>query len=238
MGRPRQFRRDLRNRFWSLYGHAVWDEQKEPSSVSEPPEHVAEILQKQGAAPDDRILDAGCGTGNYAIALAQAGFRVVGVDLAPGMLARARRKIAADLNDRVVFQQADLNCPLEFPPDCFEHIICISVLQAVEDPMMTLGELQRVLRPGGILLLSLPKHNSRVVTDSVCEVIRFRVRHLKRRTPGKVVLIALKSLADRYSCTRRWTGPEARRMLNANRFRTIRIDEGRQIVVVAEKIAA
>jgi ubiquinone/menaquinone biosynthesis C-methylase UbiE len=146
--------------FWSLYGRYAWDDQCEPARVSDPPERIVEIVQTRCIKPHERVLDAGCGTGNYALALATAGFRVIGVDFAAGMLAQARKKASAGLSDYVSFQPADLNVPLRFPTAHFDHVICISVLQAVASPNFTLGELHRVLTPRGTIILSLPKQNS------------------------------------------------------------------------------
>jgi ubiquinone/menaquinone biosynthesis C-methylase UbiE len=229
---------NLYNAFWSLYGRYVWDDQREPSRVSEPPERIVDVVQSRRRGANERVLDAGCGTGNYAIALAQAGFCVIGTDFAAGMLAKARDKVTNDLSRLVSFQQADLNVPLEFREAHFDHIINISVLQAVADPLFTLRELHRVLKPGGTLVLSLPKQNSMLFSQSVRELVRYRIRHLERRTPGKVLLVILKSFGDRFSHTPRWTRLQAQQMMSTTGFKVVSLDEGRQILVVAEKAAA
>jgi ubiquinone/menaquinone biosynthesis C-methylase UbiE len=133
------------------------------------------------------------------------------------------------------FQQADLNVPLEFPQARFDHIINISVLQAVIDPLFTLGELHRMLKPGGTLVLSLPKQNSIIFSQSMGELIRYRIRHLERRTPGKILLVILKSFGDRLSDTPRWTRLQAQQMMSTTGFEVVSFDEGRQILVVAGK---
>jgi ubiquinone/menaquinone biosynthesis C-methylase UbiE len=115
--------------FWSLYGRYAWDKQREPSWVSEPPERIVEVLLKKRRIPNELVLDAGCGTGNYSIALAQAGFQVIGTDFASGMLAKAQDKVTNNLSRLVSLQRADLNVALDFPDGHFDHIISISVLQ-------------------------------------------------------------------------------------------------------------
>jgi 2-polyprenyl-3-methyl-5-hydroxy-6-metoxy-1,4-benzoquinol methylase len=57
----------LYSTFWSLYGRYAWDDQREPARVSAPPERIVEIVQARRINPNEWILDAGCGTGNYAI---------------------------------------------------------------------------------------------------------------------------------------------------------------------------
>jgi ubiquinone/menaquinone biosynthesis C-methylase UbiE len=222
--------------FWSLYGRYAWDDQHEPSRVSEPPEHIVDIVRERHVNSDEWVLDAGCGTGNYAIALAKSGFHVIGTDFAAGMLSKAREKVTDDLSGYISFQQADLNSPLEFPEARFDHIINISVLQAVADPIFTLGELYRVLKPGGIMVLSLPKQNSAVMFRSVGELIRYRIRHLEMQTPGKMLLVIVKSFADRYHNSQTWTAPQAQKMLNAIGLRMVATEKGRQLLVVAKKL--
>jgi len=118
---------NLYRAFWSLSGRFAWDDQREPARVSEPPERIVDLVRERRAKPDEWVLDAGCGTGNYAIALARAGYHVIGTDFAAGMLARAQGKVTDELPGRISFQQADLNAPLDFPDARFDHLISISL---------------------------------------------------------------------------------------------------------------
>jgi ubiquinone/menaquinone biosynthesis C-methylase UbiE len=162
---------------------------------------------------------------------------VIGTDFAAGMLAKAQDKVTDGLSRSISFQRADLNGPLEFPGARFDHVIHISVLQAVANPTFTLSELRRVLKPGGTLVLSLPKQDSALFSQSVAGLIRYRIRHLERRTPGKILLVVLKSFGDRLGSTPRWTVPQAEQMTSASGFKVVSLEEGRQILVVAEKVA-
>jgi ubiquinone/menaquinone biosynthesis C-methylase UbiE len=227
--------------FWSVYGRYAWDEQRAPARPSAPPERIVALLQGRRGSGEDWVLDAGCGTGNYAVALARAGWRVVGIDFAPGMLARAQEKVTAELAGLVSFEQADLNAPLAlanvpFALDGrFDHAISISVLQAVADPLFALGEMRRVLKPGGTLVMSLPTRDSQMFAHSIGENIRYRIRHLARRTPGRVLLVLLKALGDRYSHTTRWSAAEAEEMVRSAGFAPLRLGNEWQILVMAER---
>ncbi len=104
--------------------------------------------------PDGYALDVGTGTGALAIALAAAmpRGRVVGVDFAPPMLARApRRAAAAGLAARVRFVLADA-LRLPFPNETFDCVASAFTVRNVADLRWAFAEQARVLRPGGRLV--------------------------------------------------------------------------------------
>ena len=96
--------------------------------------------------PGDRVLDAACGTGDLALADVAAGAgEVVGVDFSSRMLERARRK-----SNDVEWVQADL-LSLPFPDASFDAATVGFGVRNVAELERGLGELRRVLRPGGRL---------------------------------------------------------------------------------------
>ncbi|MDQ1456160.1 MAG: hypothetical protein QOH28_1780 [Actinomycetota bacterium] len=99
--------------------------------------------------PAGRALDAACGTGRHARHLAESGHDIVGIDLTAEMLKRARGAVAGAL-----FVQADL---VDIPADRgrFELIVCGLALAHVADLDRAVGELARVLRSGGHLVMSV-----------------------------------------------------------------------------------
>ncbi|MGC4900440.1 class I SAM-dependent methyltransferase [Micromonospora echinospora] len=98
-----------------------------------------------------RILDAGCGGGHYAAELVDRGAEVVAVDGSATLVGHAR----ALLGGRVQVQQHDLDTPLDFAADAsFDGAVCALVLHHLTDRARFLGEVRRVLRPGGWFLLS------------------------------------------------------------------------------------
>ncbi len=128
----------------------------------------------------------------------------------------------------------DLDRRLDLADGSFEHVINISVLQNAADPTFTLREMARVLRPGGtLLLLHVPRPQSHMAP--VRNVIRSRVAHLQRRSIGKATLIAAKVIAERTTVATYSTADELRAMLQINGFRTISLDPGPPILIVAER---
>jgi len=102
------------------------------------------------------ILDAGCGFGGVAIALAQAfpGAQVVGTDLSEPLVELARASAqTADLGDRVRFELADVE-RLPFTEGEFDVVVNTNMAHIVEQPVQMLNELDRVLAADGCLFIA------------------------------------------------------------------------------------
>jgi 2-polyprenyl-3-methyl-5-hydroxy-6-metoxy-1,4-benzoquinol methylase len=106
-------------------------------------------------------LDAGCGTGRLSRFLAARGCRVLGVDAASEMVSAATQLASScDYSDRMQFARVETIAHLPMNACSFEGILCSSVLEYVPNPRACLTEFSRVLKPGGILLVSVPNRNS------------------------------------------------------------------------------
>ncbi len=103
------------------------------------------------AAP--RILDAGCGTGEASVRLAEAfpSATLLGVDLLEAHLERARAR-SAHLGGRARFENRSI-FELGIPAASFDLVVCRHVLQAVPHAERAIAELVRVTRPGGTVHL-------------------------------------------------------------------------------------
>lgn len=121
------------------------------------PRYVAdttrETLARVGPGVPSAVLDIACGTGTLLEEFEKrrpgAGARVAGVDLSPGMLAQARRKLA--LRTIVVLGDATR---LPFRARTFEIALSVSALHHWRDPAAVLREALRVLQPGGRLVIT------------------------------------------------------------------------------------
>jgi ubiquinone/menaquinone biosynthesis C-methylase UbiE len=110
---------------------------------------VQAIFRLLGARASDRVLEVGCGAGHL-LARLPAG-RAVGVDLAESLLART----AARLRGRAKLAQGDAGA-LPFAAGAFDRVYCSEVLEHVVDPAAAVAEIRRVLKPGGVAVLSVP----------------------------------------------------------------------------------
>lgn len=96
--------------------------------------------------PEYLLLDVGCGTGNYSLALHETtACACWGIDPSLEMLAAAQKKIGSDA---VTFRHGRAES-LAFPDDSFDLIFSVNVIHHVADRRAYFQEAHRVLRPGG-----------------------------------------------------------------------------------------
>lgn len=96
-----------------------------------------------------RLLEAGCGYGRLSRVLLESGARWTGVELSPSMAEYCRRTLPRE----AVLVRAD-NGELPFAEASFDRVLCSGVLMHLEDERKALAELVRVLRPGGVLVVT------------------------------------------------------------------------------------
>ena len=108
-----------------------------------------------------KVLEAGCGVGAQTAILARRspGAQFTCADLNRESLECARRRMEEAGLQNARFHQADIN-NLSFNDDRFDHVFVCFVLEHVPDPVATLVELRRVLKPGGTLTVIEGDHGS------------------------------------------------------------------------------
>lgn len=122
-----------------VYGFVTW-------------EHVKHYLPADRSAS---ILDAGGGTGRWSLPLAGMGYRVTLCDISQGMLRQAETKIKREgLADKITIREEDLT-GLTFADASFDFVLCEDGPMSIADSEKVMGELARVVKPGGSVWASV-----------------------------------------------------------------------------------
>ena len=113
-------------------------------------QRLAMVRELAAARAGDRIVDVGCGGGHVLGMFEDA--ELVGVDVSSVMLDKARH----NLRGRAVTLLHGELAEVGLADDSFDVAICTEVLEHVIDPRAVLAEIQRVMRPGGVVVVTFP----------------------------------------------------------------------------------
>jgi 2-polyprenyl-3-methyl-5-hydroxy-6-metoxy-1,4-benzoquinol methylase len=113
------------------------------------------VADSFGPALGNRVLDAGCGVGNFFSAVTDRVELGVGIDLSPVNVADACNRFAD--HDNIRFIQADLDEQAQALRDeRFDTVVCLDVLEHIEDDAKLLTRLAQIVEPGGHVLIKVP----------------------------------------------------------------------------------
>ena len=119
---------------------ALWGDCSEPARSA--------LIAAAGIGPGSRVLDVGCGSGEFVAQLARVGATAAGIDPAPLMVEAARRMApAADV-------RAGEAERLPWPDASFDVVAAVNALQFADDTLEALAEFERVLVPGGRIAIA------------------------------------------------------------------------------------
>ena len=113
---------------------------------------AAEFIARLGVQPQERVLDVACGSGNLALPAARAGAVVTGLDIAPNLLATARRRAAAESLE-IRFDEGDAEA-LPYADGSFDTVVTMFGAMFAPRPERVAAELIRVTRPGGRIAMA------------------------------------------------------------------------------------
>jgi phosphatidylethanolamine/phosphatidyl-N-methylethanolamine N-methyltransferase len=110
--------------------------------------HAVEIINKGSG----RVLEVGVGTG-LSLPAYRRDLEIVGIDLSPEMLKKARERVAAEgLTNVTGLHEMDAG-DLKFPDASFDTVVAMYVMTVVPEPEKVMRELSRVCRPGGDVII-------------------------------------------------------------------------------------
>jgi 2-polyprenyl-6-hydroxyphenyl methylase/3-demethylubiquinone-9 3-methyltransferase len=142
----------LAHRFWDSEGEFKPLHRLNPARV----DYVAARCTLAGA----QVLDAGCGGGLLAEALARRGANVTAIDLAPGMIQTARLH-AAESGLDIDYRVQDAVELAAQSPRSFDVVTCMEMLEHVADPAGFVKLLAQLVKPGGALFISTLNRNAK-----------------------------------------------------------------------------
>lgn len=98
-----------------------------------------------------KVLDVGCGLGDFSQRLADLGAEVTACDLGAGLVDRTRARVGC----KAVVADA-LNLSATFEPESFDIVLSSECIEHTPDPERAVREMMRLVKPGGLLSLSTP----------------------------------------------------------------------------------
>jgi SAM-dependent methyltransferase len=159
-------------------------------SLAETLDVVVDLVPEDGAA---RWVEIACGPGLIARAIAPRVGSVIGLDLTPEMVEKARSEVSAAAVDNVSFEVGDATA-LDLPDDSFDGAITRFSLHHIPAPVRVLEEMRRVVRPGGRVVVS------DFVTDDDGEAAAWQEGIERLRDPSHWALLTpsrIAAMADR-----------------------------------------
>ncbi|MBB4909180.1 class I SAM-dependent methyltransferase [Actinophytocola algeriensis] len=137
------------NRYWTGRADSYDAHQVRQIGNPEIRQGWTDVWRRVLPAPPARVLDVGTGTGHVSLLLAGLGYDVTGIDLAEGMLAKAKEK-AAELPDPPDLRLGDAVAP-DFPAASFDVVTSRYVLWTLRTPLTAARNWRGLLAPGGLL---------------------------------------------------------------------------------------
>lgn len=143
----------------AMHKAAFWDRiarKYAADPIADPAGYEATLRRVQALlAPDQAVLEIGCGTGTTALRLAPTVRRYLATDVSAGMIAIAREKLVAQPVPPLSFEVADADAPAPGPGG-WDAVLAFNLLHLVSDLEGALSQAVHALRPGGLLLSKTP----------------------------------------------------------------------------------
>lgn len=141
---------------------------------------IQRVIGELNIPPGSSVLEVGVGTG-LALSAYPTNCHVTGIDLAPDMLERARRKVNREGWTHIDLAVGDAQ-DLDFPDDSFDYVTSFHVVSVVPEPKRMMTEMVRVCRPGGTIVIINHFRSERPVIASVVDRLDPVTRKLGWRT--------------------------------------------------------
>ncbi len=167
---------------------------------------LAAAVQRYLGRAEGAALDVGCGAGEFVAYLGSLGFQAHGVDLSENAVAYTQQRCP-----EATVCQASAEDGLPFPPEQFTLVMATEVVEHLLEPQQAINQMARVLRPGGVLILTTPYHG--VLKNLWLALFHFEqhfgvegghIRFFTRRSLGKGLRDAGLQVLEQRGYGRRW----------------------------------
>ena len=105
------------------------------------------VIKSFSGLAKGKVLDLGCGDGDYAKRLKDLGFDVIAGDID---IARFRYK------NEIEFKHCDITKEMPFPDNCFDYVLFMEVIEHLRNPYVVISEINRIIKKNGSLIISTP----------------------------------------------------------------------------------
>lgn len=166
-----------------------------------PPGAAQIAMLKNAFSGKRKLLDLACGTGNYALALAENGYQIYGLDLDKSMINEAKKK---NTGERVVFIEGNMrDCEAMFGHESFDGIYCIGNslvhLTSKEEVSKLIHSVYKLLKDGGVFISQIVNYD-RVLHYKMAELpplnneqagVKFRRKYQYRSQQNSIVFTGI-----------------------------------------------
>jgi 2-polyprenyl-3-methyl-5-hydroxy-6-metoxy-1,4-benzoquinol methylase len=172
------------------YEYANYDTSPDPSHR---PLYLAKLLPYLQRGGVRTVLDAGCGGGDFAVGLHEAGLTVYGIDGSESGIAAANRRGVGQFKVSSLYE--DLAAPFALPS--YDAVIAVEVIEHLYSPRIFVKRARAALRPGGLLVITTPywgyaKNVMLALTDRMDAALTAlwdggHIKHWSRRTLAQLI---------------------------------------------------
>lgn len=123
------------------------------------PKHIIyleELWYKKDISKNDTVLDLGCGNGQHSIKIAHLCKKIIAVDQDENQLKLAQQIVKDKRITNINFMKMDLEKELSFRDKSFNKVLCLDVLEHLNNDYQLLKEIKRILKPKGLVFLTVP----------------------------------------------------------------------------------
>lgn len=146
---------DSADYYQNLYGESLIAKRFRSFEMKWRKSAVLEMLDTFIPGKRLRVLDVGCGTGNYLKSVLNRGHKAFGMDITMEMAAKASETAQACWIDGKPILLGDIH-HIPFPDNSFDAVLCVGVLQYLPGDLAAIKEISRVVRQGGIAIVTAP----------------------------------------------------------------------------------